>query len=411
MTAHIHFILAAVCFLALPLTCESLATPMRKKRGGFGSAPPPSPKKLASAVDDGVAEQVARQLFGVCAHLQNPELYQPPWAQQVAESSTDQVLVANQPLERGDIVTLYPVHSLGLRRGNRKKPKGKKEKRGRKSFDYLIYDSSRDGEYFGSKRRTTQFCLDFPALTNRKELRGQALFLDANPQRELVPGWMGHLCERGSQDNSNCVAIPIQGVAPLCMVVATRAIAEGERLVRNVNSNEGEAAFRDRITESGDIALQKYASEIAELKGYTDMAYPPMDDGGGHEEANTEKDTRGPENGAHIKTFKKIDLKYPGIQTFHRDPTIYHVDNFLTPDECDRIIAKCQPHMAPGVTKDGAGTLILTAINTFTGGTTVNAGLLDLAATAFLSTQRGTWRASAELLLRAVQKSASQIRR
>ena len=65
-------------------------------------------------------------------------------------------------------------------------------------------------------------------MIDQKELRGQSLFLDANPERELVPGWMGHVCDRGTKDkNSNCVAIPIQGVAPLCMIVATQDIAEG----------------------------------------------------------------------------------------------------------------------------------------------------------------------------------------
>eukprot|EP00566_Odontella_aurita_P014235 CAMPEP_0113583360 /NCGR_PEP_ID=MMETSP0015_2-20120614/32470_1 /TAXON_ID=2838 /ORGANISM="Odontella" /LENGTH=537 /DNA_ID=CAMNT_0000488221 /DNA_START=52 /DNA_END=1665 /DNA_ORIENTATION=+ /assembly_acc=CAM_ASM_000160 len=364
---QLHFLVAVIAAL-LVRSCSSFATP--RKGGGFvgggggggggasssasakskkSTLPPPPP----IAADDEVAEQVARQLFGVCSHLQNPELYTPSWAHtSVPDDAAGGILVANTDIARGDIVTFYPVHSLGLRGSgnNSSNKKKKKTKKGRRRSDYLIYDSARDG-VFGSKRRTTKCCIDFPALTDRKELRGQSLFLDANSERELVPGWMGHICEQGAKDsnNSNCAAIPLQGVAPLCMVVATRDIAQGETLVRDGTSNEGAAILRGRVTESGNIALTKYASEITELASYTNMAYPKDD--------NEEDDERSSRNNAEVaeetvQTFKKINLQYPGIQAFHRDPDIICVDHFLTEEECDRIIAKCKPHMANCVTKD-----------------------------------------------------------
>lgn len=88
------------------------------------------PLPLAAA-DDQIAEQVARQLFGVCSHLQNPELYAPSWAH-VAEINEDdaggQHLVTTTDVSRGDIVSLYPVHSLGLRGSSSTTNKGKKKK-------------------------------------------------------------------------------------------------------------------------------------------------------------------------------------------------------------------------------------------------------------------------------------------
>ena len=330
--------------------CSSFATP--RKSGGFGSSGGSASLPAPAAADDcqEIAEQVARQLFGICSHLQDPELYTPSWSHTAEPNdAAGGLLVATKDIARGDIVTLYPVHSLGLRGSGSSKKKNKKAKKGRRRSDYLIYDSARDGGFFGSKRRTTKHCIDFPALVDGKELRGQSLFLDANPERELAPGWMGHMCERATKDgnNANCAAIPLQGVAPLCVIVATCDVAQGELLVRDVSSNEKVVAVREWITESGNIALAKYAAEIAELSSYTNMAYPPRDSNG-----EDETDAKVAKENDDVPTFKKINLQYPGIQAFHRDPEIFCVDNFLTEDECDRIVAKCEPHMAPCVTKD-----------------------------------------------------------
>ncbi|KAL3900463.1 MAG: hypothetical protein SGARI_006238 [Bacillariaceae sp.] len=80
------------------------------------------------------------------------------------------------------------------------------------------------------------------------------------------------------------------------------------------------------------------------------MAYLPVDDDG-----IDATDAHPNENVSHARTFKQINLKYPGIHVLHRDPDICLVDKFLTEEECDRVIAKCKPHMAPCVTKDAAG--------------------------------------------------------
>ena len=40
------------------------------------------------------------------------------------------------------------------------------------------------------------------------------------------------------------------------------------------------------------------------------------------------------------------------MKLLHSDPDIYQVDDFLSPDECERIIAKATPHLRPCVVKN-----------------------------------------------------------
>ena len=159
------------------------------------------------------------------------------------------------------------------------------------------------------------------------------------------------MCEQGTaKEKSNCAAIPLEGAAPLCMIVATRDIAQGELLIRDVATNFGEAILRDRITQSGNKALKKYSAEIAELASFTDMAYPSIVD---HEENHNKNDQQQSNKTEETPTtYRDINLGYPGVQVFNRDPDIYAVENFLTEDECNRVVAKCKPHMAACVTKD-----------------------------------------------------------
>ena len=306
---------------------------------GFGAASQKERQSTTSKIlaNDEIAEQVTRSLFGICSHLQNPELYSCTWANvcTVDESGT---LIATENIARGDIISLYPVHSVGLR-GEKMKSK-KKKRKGRRQTDYLVYDEEMDGEFFGSKRRTTKYCIDFPAMTDRPELVGQNLFLDANPDRYFVPGWLGHLCARGDRQNANCAAIPIDGITPLCMVVATSDIAVGDKVTRDIATNEGEKLVKQQITECGEIALEKYSNQLVDLAGYLNMAYPI--------DVENEEDVVNKEG----QTYKKINERYPGLQEFHKDPDVYAVDGFLTAEECNRIIDKCSPKMNPSVTKD-----------------------------------------------------------
>lgn len=326
------------CFLLAAVLIVHTGTAFSTTKG-FGT---PKPKQKIVA-NDNVAEQTTRSLFGVCSHLQNPELYSPPWSD-MCHVNEDGILVAAKDIVRGDIVSFYPVHSIGLRGLGKKQGKRKNQRQS----DYLVFDSEKDGDFFGSSRRTTKYCIDFPAMTNRPELRGQSLFLDVNPDRKLVQGWLGHLCKKGDSQNANCAAIPINEVSPLCVVVATRDILMGEMLTRDIATNEGEVLVKKQITKSGEMAFKKYEAQIAELRGFTDMVYANKEVNSLEEKGNGQEEVQRDQ----ALKFKKINMDYPGLKELHKDPDIYAVDKFLTADECNRIIAKCKPKMAPCVTKD-----------------------------------------------------------
>ena len=301
-------------------------------------------KQTPAVPSQETAELIARNLFGVCANLQNPKLYQPIWSD--AATVNNGMLVASKRINRGDIISLYPVHSLGLR-GDKTKKKGRRHKKKRTS-DYLVFDADQDGHFFGSTKRsfTAEYCLDFPALV--PELKGQALFLDANPHRELVPGWMGHLCKLSKEkEDTNCAAIPLLAV-PLCAVVATQDIQEGDSFVRDRAS-----AGDEKVSEAVRLAMKNFESIIAELQSFTNMAYPSKQQQQQEVYDNARDEEKfGKKIPIEELSFKKINMVYPGIQKFHSDPDIYCVEGFLTDDECDRVIAKCKPHMMPCVTKD-----------------------------------------------------------
>lgn len=132
----------------------------------------------------------------------------------------------------------------------------------------------------------------------------------------------------------------------------------------------------------------RYQSEIAELRSYLAQAYPAEE----AQEAAKSDRPRGPNNVQFRGDFHAIDRSYPGVQVLHTDPDIlvqrpppkntktkqgaWHqlvradvgvsvamatkqvVPNFLTEEECERLIRKATPHMVPCLTKNprtGAG--------------------------------------------------------
>jgi hypothetical protein len=77
--------------------------------------------------------------------------------------------------------------------------------------------------------------------------QGGLLYIDVNPQRPLVPGWMSHLVNDGatvlfnteqgvldyysaSRTAKNCVHVPF-GPAPILATVTTRKVKKGEELL------------------------------------------------------------------------------------------------------------------------------------------------------------------------------------
>ena len=263
-------------------------------------------------------KKTAQNVFAICGHLQNPDLYSTTWAD--AASACDQNgLVATRDVEKGEIVSLIPVHAVGL------KGLGRTDQ-----HDVVIFDDDLDGEFFrtSTKRSTT-----YQQLVPEATTFDNKLFIDVNPARPRLPGWIGHLVST-NDDNANCKIVPL--APPLCALVSTRPITKNQVLFQGTNS-----ISVDHIAEM----QKRYAGEIAELESYVRMAYPQEEQD--VEEACYKQVVSTPE-----MPFHAIDREYPGMKTLHSDPDIVEVDNFLTHEECDRLIAKAQPNLLPCLTKN-----------------------------------------------------------
>lgn len=180
----------------------------------------------------------------------------------------------------------------------------------------------------------------YPTFSGRRD----AMFIEASRERVDVPGWLGHLIgdedekqekEAGGGDSPNCLVLPIPGAAPLMCVVATSDIQRGDRL-RGGRSDSG--AAEDLCGEMD----RRYCMEFAELRCYLDMAYEQQPTGTDGAAADAE----------FVHPFHSINAEYPGLRMLHSNPDVYAIDNFLTDEECDRIIEKASAHLKPCLVKN-----------------------------------------------------------
>jgi hypothetical protein len=204
-------------------------------------------------------------------------------------------LVTSSHVEKGEILSLYPIHLLGV--ASRKKqedtiqPKKKPKESTIIHQDFCVFDQDRDGDYFqhalaNAQQNTTtsQHRLeDIPLLfiQNGKSCR-QDLFVDVNPTRitPTAAGWMGHLARKSNGTSvPNCQVMPLPGAAPFCALVATEDLDEGAELI----AAEPQQIPRESISSppESDPQLQQYVtllnsryrSQIEELRAYLSMAY------------------------------------------------------------------------------------------------------------------------------------------
>jgi prolyl 4-hydroxylase len=258
----------------------------------------------------------AQNVFAICGHLQNPDLYSTSWADLVLPCDQNG-LVAARDVAEGEIVSLIPVHAVGL------KGLGSTDQ-----HDVMIFDDALDGDFFRTSKRST-----YQQLVPEATTFNNKLFIDINPARPRLPGWIGHLVST-SDDYENCKIVPF--VPPLCALLSTRPITKNQVLFQGTKS----------ISPDHIAGMQKrYQGEIAELESYLRMAQPQQGQGAG--EAASEQAVSTP-----AMPFHAINREYPGMKTLRSDPDILEVENFLTDEECDRLIAKAQPNLLPCVTKN-----------------------------------------------------------
>jgi SET domain len=111
--------------------------------------------------------------------------------------------------------------------------------------------------------------------------QGGLLYIDVNPQRPLVPGWMSHLVNDGATvlDNTeqgvldyysasraakNCVHVPF-GPSPILATVTTRKVKKGQELLTTYGCTYWLDALLQTTSKTTDItdAIQEQATETA----------------------------------------------------------------------------------------------------------------------------------------------------
>lgn len=318
--------------------------------GGFAGGSQGQAGQGAAIQNDGDedAKRAVRNLFSVCSHIQNPELYQPGWADNACLDNEGKV-VASRDTKKGNVLTLFPIHALGLRTFHRNADAKKKKRHKRDDTEFVAYDLD-DGEYFQAENQQAGLRMklniplddDQPASAPILGIGGRknkVLFSMAF-REETLPGWLGGRV-RSSGTSRNCVTIPLPGAAPLCAVVATRDMKEGEEVVQGITPPDVKV-----LDECREILIEEYEAELSELKAYIEMACKTTRNprGDGATAANLDSGNLGP--------FHNINQQYPGLRQLHQNPDIYAVDNFLSEDECTRVIAKATPHLKPCIIKN-----------------------------------------------------------
>eukprot|EP00986_Skeletonema_menzelii_P018381 scaffold26631_cov139-Skeletonema_menzelii.AAC.22 len=373
--------LSVICYLIIIallsgnilLTTQALATPAARRKaarkskksssnsGGFAKKPSSPPKHQAinpavqyNAAQDEVAKRAVSSLFSVCAHIQDPKLYVPKWADACfqrnsidgcdGQSNIGGAVMATRDVARGQVLTLFPIHALGLRM---LRQNGDDE--ALKDTEFVAYDQDADGELFASDQKAgLRLKLNIPLdksqpthslLGNKKR---HVLFSNFFPEKQAVPGWLGGRIKAASSQysKSNCITVPLPGAAPLCAVVATKDVKEGEEIVQTMQPLK--PSEMDELKES---LAREYRSELATLQMYIEAACETV-------QPLPELDLSSGQQQQQLGPFHQLNQQFPGLTRIHQDPDIYAIDNFLTDEECDRLIAKSQPHLVPCLVKN-----------------------------------------------------------
>lgn len=247
------------------------------------------------------------------------------------------------------VLTLFPIHALGLRTiaaaNKKKKKKKKKQQQNDADTEFVAYDSDRDGKYFTSENQEAglRMKLNIPLDSSQPALsvlggdrKNNKVLFAMLYRDEIIPGWMGARI-KSAFNGVNCVIVPLPGAAPLCACIATTDMKEGDALVRGIKPPDAKL-----LNECLSILAEEYNTEISELKQYIEMACKAP-------EATTQTKSGAAEE---LGPFHQINSQYPGIKQLYQNPDIYQIDGFLTDDECERIISKATPHLTTCIIKN-----------------------------------------------------------
>ena len=193
-------------------------------------------KSTSNINDDTIAKRTVSNIFSVVTHIQNPELYYPSqWADNTryeqGTNSEGKTVVASRDVKKGHVLTLFPIHALGLRtlgQNTSTKKKKKKKHPKQKDTEFVVYDIDKDSEYFTANnqepglRMKLNIPLDNsqPALCVLNGDRKNKVLFDMVFRDEARPCWMGHRIKTANT-GANCVTIPLPG-AGMCILYGIR---------------------------------------------------------------------------------------------------------------------------------------------------------------------------------------------
>ena len=309
-------------------------------------------------------------------------------------------------------LTTTSTSSKNDKKQKQKKKKEKDEKRGGSGSGFGGGNTKTD---ITAKKKSYRYYVPPPPLqpTSSLDDGNPIIFCDVNPNRnELRSGWIGHLAipeatttTPAAVNLSNCRIVPI--ASPICALVATQDITKPGTVLKcpptMSTSSVASSSFLDD-KELLNFVHTKYSKSINELQEYMNMAYTPATstaatdsstttttDGSSAptDEASNPESPRNDEpsslsssSSAAATTAKVAEevenddeqqdlpstspqfepLKYPFYQipkenlpdnmiTLHTDPDVLSISNFLSDEECDRLVQKAKPHLIPCVTK------------------------------------------------------------
>jgi hypothetical protein len=293
----------------------------------------------------------------IAQHLQSNDLYNATWANACHVSSSHhtnqqqqrppgQRLVASEDvLDKAKVLSLYPIHAIYTthHQVNNKETNTDTHSVG---GSFLNLSPLNPGWYRDSGV-SDDTCLSIQAspFSSSRDAIAAA-----------TPGWMGHLATRRPQQRiskrqrkdkseaANCIVVPLLGAAPLCALVSLRRLKQGEVLIA-AGEEEAEEDHNDThhaylVNTMSIEVLKQYTAEIAELRSFTTMAHPAAPP----EIIKAQNPKK--------MAFHSINRNYPDLVTLHEDPDVLQVDNFLTPHECERLIALALPQLQPCLVKN-----------------------------------------------------------
>lgn len=268
-----------------------------------------------------VSQEDVKNILSVCSEVQNSQEYQPPdWADACklidGQEKGCSAVVATKDVKKGDILTLFPIHAIGLRN----------VKEG--DIEYIEFNTEEDEELFRGgicdvMKVNIRLVISLdrnsipdPVSTALGTTRFIRMFILSMSGKEIRPGWLGGVIKTASTaSESNCITLPLLNASPFCAIVATQDVKEGEELVK-VPVQSSNWDLEEQLEE---MVAVNYAKGIGALR------------------TKIQKPLIGP--------FHQVNLDYPGLRRIRSDPDIFEIDDFLSDDEIERIITKITPYM------------------------------------------------------------------